>query len=84
MYSRACLVFATLRGYCANRVRDRVRSASERASGSTSSRDAWRDPATASASCWLQRTNINAVVTFVAHACVLPWPAWCTKLAPAC
>ena len=53
-----------------------------RASGSTSSRGVWRDPATATASCWLQRTTANAVEPCVSHACVLPGK--CTKLAPGC
>ena len=56
----------TLRG----RVRDRVRKASE-SRWQQSSRDGWRDPATATASCWLQRTTANAFETRVAHA-VLP------------
>ena len=48
----------------ARRVRDRV-SQPVRAMWQQKLARVWRDPATATASCWLQRTNANAVVTRV-------------------
>ena len=72
MFARLFSRSRPLLGNFAAPARPREQMPVVRASGSTSSRGVWRDPATATASCWLQRTTANAVEPCVSHACVLP------------